>query len=272
MGWVIAIIAAFLLFGRNLLSGIVPSGFGGGGGVDLGPVPVVVPSAGGPVTEVTGTTLATPQPISFSTQPILQAGGLAQSGLQSLSSVAQTGSTLAKAIPIVGAAIGAIVGIFAQQSAKRASEARDENSAVAAAVPQWDQWLQQLVSAYNSGQLTDGDMETGFQAMMANYWNIVQPHVQPGRDGCFPGGNFWTTDQAHQWWDSHGGNGCIGNIGAGCCVAYADLWNSIDNLRVAVKNNYNTGKPSPALILGVYPSKYGGISRPPYTVTLARPM
>lgn len=266
MYWILAIIAAFLLFGRNLLFGLVPSGLGGpSNGVNLGPS-TVLQTPTGPVAEPINTTFVPAQP--FNPQPFQVAGGIAQSATNTATSAAiNAGSSFAKAIPIAGAVIGAIIGVFAQQSAKRAAEARDENSAVAAAVPQWDQWIQQIVQAYNAGQITDADCETGFQAAMNAYWQICQPHVQPGRDGCFPNGVFWTEAQAAQ-----NKAGCSGNIGAACCVAYADFWPSIDNMRTAVRLNWNSGKPTPAQILQVFPSKYGGIARPAYTVTFARPV
>lgn len=205
----------------------------------------------------------------------------------------QEASKLASAIPVVGGVLQSIIGFFTQASQQRAAEARDENSAIAAAVPQWDQMVVQIVAAYNRGQMTNTDVINALQSSMDLYWTIVEPHVQPGRDGCFtsssgsaaPSGPFGylvasvqtragariPVSRAQQLKTNPGMKACGGTWGGGCCVAYADLWASIDAMTTAVNQNWNTGKPAPAVIAAVYPSKYGGISRPQYTVTFARP-
>lgn len=267
MEWILGILLIFFLLKSNLLAGIVPSSVGGGG-VNLGPS-TVLQTPTGPVAEPVNTTLVPAQP--FNPQPFQMAAGVAQQATATATNAAvNAGSSLAKAIPIAGAVIGAIIGVFAQQSQKRAAEARDENSAIAAAVPQWDQWVQQIVNAYNKGQITASDVSMGLDAAITNFWAICQPHVQPGRGGCFTNGQFWTQAQAHQYYDSHHGNPPA-DWGGSCVVAYADLGNSVENMNYAVGVNWNSGKPTPAQVLAVYPSKYGGISRPAYTVTFAKP-
>lgn len=276
MEWILGILLIFFLLKSNLLTGIVPSSVSGGG-ANLGPS-TVLQTPTGPVAEPINTTYVPPQP--FNPQPFQAASGLTSQATQAATSAASNacqgsgGSggacSAATAIPIAGAAIQAIIGLFMAQSQKRAAEARDENSAIAAAVPQWDQWIQQIVNAYNNGQITASDVSTGLDSAIANFWAICQPHVQPGRGGCFLNGQFWTQAQAHQYYDSHGGNP-PSDWGGSCVVAYADLGNSVENMNYAVGVNWNTNKPTPAQVLAVYPSKYGGISRPAYTVTFAKP-
>lgn len=204
---------------------------------------------------------------SYSVQPPPQGTTVAA---QPFNAVPETlAAKAATAIPVVGGFISSIIGSFTAASQQRAAQARDENSAIAVAVPQWDQMVSQIVAAYNRGQVTNADVQKGLYASMDLYWSIVQPHVQPGRDGCLPGGVPVT--QAQQLKSNPGMKACGGSWGGGCCVAYADLWASIANMLTAVNQNWNTGKPAPAVVVATYASKYGGIARPQYTVTFAKP-
>lgn len=254
MGYLIAAIAALFVLSRGNLS------IGGTFGSMFG-------SSSGPYVQPPQPTFVAPNPLVNQNQVNLsEANSAIQSGLGSVGSFVQAGTSLSKAIPIIGDAIGAIIGVFAQASAKRAAQAKNENAAVAQAVPGWDQMVAALVNAYNNGSISSSDVFTGLQAAWNNFWAEVGPQVQPGRNGCQSG-------TLPQFPTAPGRSFCTGdkNYGAGCCVAYDDLLNSSINMLNAVKIADNTGKPTPALILGVFASKYGGVNRPQYTVTFARP-
>lgn len=171
-------------------------------------------------------------------------------------------SSAIKAVPVVGAVIGGLIDVFAAQSQKRAQQATDENSAVAAAVPGWDQSISTIVRYYNAGQLTAQNVRDAIDAVWQNYWNETGPRIQPGRNGCQSGQVVQASTQTF----------CGGKTyGAACCVGYDDLKNSNNNLKAALSQTENTGKPANAYILPVFASKYGGINRPGYTLTLTKP-
>lgn len=133
---------------------------------------------------------------------------------------------------------------------------------MAQAVPGWDQAVTQIVNAYNNGQLTAAQVGQAIDAIWQNYWSEVGPQIQPGRNGC----------QSGQVTQPSTVSFCGGTTyGAACCVGYDDLKNSNNNMKFAVQQADNTGKPTPAAILAVFASKYGGINRPAYTVTFIRP-
>jgi len=187
------------------------------------------------------------------------------------------GSSLAGAVPIVGAAFSAIFGALMAASAKRAAQARNENSAVVQGVLGWDKGVAQVVAAYNAGQLTLAEVQqflmapqvtdnvpSGQGALWTMFWQEVGPQVQPGRNGCHSGAD--TQPPAVSF--------CTGNkaYGAGCCVAYDDLKNSsIALLKAAAQADANPGTAVSAQTFSVYASKYGGVNRPGYTVTFKKP-
>jgi hypothetical protein len=150
----------------------------------------------------------------------------------------------------------------------RKKQAQNENQAVNAAVAGWDNAVGQLVAAYNSGQATAVDMQKYFLSPQTGgagqlwqwYWQEVGPVVQPGRNGCQSG------TVAHP-----PGSFCQGSYGAGCCVAYDDLDNSMLYIMRALAATEADGEPHTANVLLVVGSKYGGQNRPAYTVTLHKP-
>jgi hypothetical protein len=225
------------------------------------------PSAMGPNqgTMMIGSTVATSSSIISSGQ-IGTALGLA-------------GTTLGTAIPIVGAAFAAIFSALMAASAKRAAEARAENDAVANEVPAWDNAVDQIVAAYNSGQISAGEagqllaspqtkrvnLTTGANgAVWQAYWNVVCPKVQPGRNGCQCG------TIAHNPAVSL----CSGSYGAGCCVGYDNLDNGqLYVLQAIAQADQTPGRAvTSQMIPTVYASKYGGINRPGYTITVQKPV
>jgi hypothetical protein len=243
MGYLVAAIAALFLFSR---SGGLTSLTGQSGQINTPPRGYIVPPA---------LNTTTSQEFGVASSAAQTALSYAQGALQT------AGSSLAGAIPIVGSAINTLIGFFAAQSAKRASEARDENSAVAQAVPGWDQAVTYIVNAYNAGQISSSGVGQALDAIWQQYWSEVGPVIQPGRNACQSGA---VTQQT-------GVSFCGGAYGAACCVGYDSLKNSNVNMKYAVQQADNSGKPTPASILPVFASKYGGINRPGYTVTFIRP-
>src|ERR1700722_11839768 len=99
-----------------------------------------------------------------------------------LSNLASSG--VANSIPVVGAAIGAVVSMMMAASAQRAKQATSENQAVAAAVPYWDKNIAYIVSLYNSGQITNVGAASLIDSAWSAYWSEVTAQIQPGRNGC----------------------------------------------------------------------------------------
>jgi hypothetical protein len=250
MGWLIAAIAALFVLSK-------------GGVASIGNV-----FAGGALGSSTGETNVPPQGVAVR--------GTAN-GNQGTFQAIQTANLALNAIPVVGPALSAVATAltrtFAAASAKRAQQATDENTAVAQAVPGWDSAVTQTVNAYNNGSVSAGQVAQMLAAIMSNYWSEVSPKIQPGRNGCANGAScpssanmMSSTELATTASRTY----CSGSIGAVCCVGCASLQLSIDNMLWAVKMADQTGKPSSATIQAVFPSKYGGFSRPLYTVTFQR--
>lgn len=185
-------------------------------------------------------------------------------------------------VPIVGpalsAAYNAIFGSLMAASAKRAAQARNENSAVANEIPQWDAAVDQIATAYNNGSISADEAyqllacpQTRQQgvnnypngAVWLSYWRVVGPQVQPGRNACQSG------NAPHQPPLTH----CSGGYGAGCCVAYDDLDNGQLYVVWAIQQAEQTGQAvTSKMIPTVYGSKYGGINRPGYSITVRKPV
>lgn len=239
MGWVVAILVALYLYTKGFFSSFL------GGSLIPG----------------------TQQPQYPQAIPVAPQQG--QQGAES--AVAGGVSKGLAAIPVVGQAISQafnlIAGGLIQASAKRRAQAVNENQAVAAAVPGWDAAIQQIVQGYNNGSLSASQVEQLIDMAWANYWSEVGNQIQPGRNGCQSG----TLSKAQVDAQFPGNKQCSDSFGAACCVGYADLANANTNLVYAVHQADQTGKPSPAVIPQVFASKYGGTSRPGYTVTFTRP-
>jgi hypothetical protein len=265
---IIIIVFGYFLFSSGALSNI----FGGGIGTVNGPsTPLQVSGQSGQV-NIPPQGYVQPPDVQAVVSPIQSIGiasagvksgvQVAQSAISALSTVGSTASAIGKALPIVGAAVAGILAVFQAESAKRAKQATSENSAVAAAVPGWDQNVTVIVNAYNSGQITAAQVSTAIDAIWKNYWSEVGPQIQPGRNGCQSGAVTQPSTVSF----------CGGSTyGAACCVGYDDLKNSNNNMKAAVASADKSGKPTPAIILPVFASKYGGINRPQYTVTFIRP-
>jgi hypothetical protein len=216
---------------------------------------------GAGATAVSGSTAVAPP--SFSAVAPSSSGSLTEAAAAT-SAVSIGLNFIPVAGPAISAVFNAIAGNLLKASAKRAAEAKNENSAVANAVPGWDAAVAQIVAAYNSGQVSATEASSLFDLALQNYWNETVPQIQPGRNGC----NGGKSCPAPSSVTNEGGNNyCSGDIGAACCVGCADLDLSTHNLKAAVAAQAATGKPQTGFVQVVYASKYGGINRPAYNVT-----
>lgn len=200
--------------------------------------------------------------------------GVASTGLSMASQASQSGQGLfsaGSAIPIAGVAIaaaGAIFGALMAAHAARMKQATDENSAVNIGIQGFDRDVKTVSDAVNAKQLT---VAQGIQYLMqvkANYWALVTPKIQPGRNGCAGGANC-PGGQIGKRSDAGGGGGCMtgqckctGTIGAACCVGCNMVNGAIANL-IAL---YQSGKSGGANVCQVFASKYGGADRAGYVV------
>lgn len=267
VGLVVGVIAAFLLFKSGILSslnlgttGLPPTGY-----VPPPPTLNIGSSINAAQFQQEGQLASSVIGTTTSALSSLTASGGALSNLAS--------SGVANSIPIIGAAFSAIASTLIAASQKRAQEAKTENSAVAQAIPGWDNAVAQIVAAYNAGSLTYVQVDSLLSTIMSNYWNETSPQIQPGRNGCGSGANCPPSiaPNSGSATNSGGANYCSGNIGAACCVGCADLQLSVDNMEWAVAQATKTGQPSTAFIQQVFASKYGGANRAAYLVTFIPP-
>ena len=183
----------------------------------------------------------------------------------------KTANLALNAIPVVGPALSAVAqaltSAFQAASQQRAKQAVSENTAVAAAVPGWDQAMYQIQTNYNNGGLSAQQAIQLVDLAWTNYWAETAPKIQPGRNGCQGG----TLTKAQADTQFPGTAQCSGSWGAACCVGYADLANGMNSIIAAIQQTDSTGEASVASIPAVYASKYGGTNRPAYTLTFTRP-
>lgn len=217
-------------------------------------------------TTLGGIGLGLPPSNSVVVPPAIVAQSTAGQTIQTEQATLAAANAGLNAIPVVGAALVPLVNVVENAlfsaSKARAAQATTENAAVALAVPGWDQGVKQVVTLYNAGSLSASQVVGLLQQLMANYFMEVGPKIQPGRNGCQSGAI--TKAQADQQFP--GLDQCSGDWGGACCVGYASLWNSVNNMTYAVNLAANTGKPTPAVVIQVNASKYGGVNRAQYTV------
>jgi hypothetical protein len=258
------------------------SGFLSQFGIGQPPVSNLAQGAGASIVNQTATTQVAATPVTAAASPVVSTQAIATSGAEiQTATVASTkvasavasslgaSTSIASAIPVVGAAVAAIASILIAASEKRAAEAKNENSAVAAAVPGWDTAITQIATAFNNGTISYLGAQQLFAQALKNYWSEVTPQIQSGRNGC-NGGNSCpgvpnpSSDQ--NTGTTASSSYCSGNIGAACCVGCADLNLSTDNLNWAVAQAAKTGVQQNAFVQVVFASKYGGVNRPSYNV------
>jgi hypothetical protein len=285
------IVVVYLLKSSGLLPGSGIAGIPGTSTASGTAAPIVIPAQPG----VTNSTLAA----NFATTTAVTQASVGV-GTQAASTIAKTLGAAApalNAIPVIGAAFAALTSILLAESKKRAQEAVNENQAVDAAIPAWDAAIQQCVQLFNSGQITltqlgqvIGTPRTqkyfGVPVGMLwnNFWTEVGPQVQPGRNGCKSGTVTQPGDSSST---PQGTSFCTGSYGAGCCIAYGDMDNSMGNpnnglckgntpgqlcvIQAAQMAAKNPNIAFTAVVLPIYSSKYSTYARGSYQVTLCAP-
>lgn len=168
-----------------------------------------------------------PAPLAVSPTPVTgintigilatSGAGIASAAVSAPSSFAALGLTGAAAGAAV-AGIGAVVAIGAALLAAheaRKKQATSENAAVNVGVQGFDSDLKTVNTAYNNRSLDAQDAMKLVQQVFSQYWELVTPVIQPGRNGCNGGSSCppWPAK----------GSGCSGSIGAACCVGCYDL-------------------------------------------------
>lgn len=238
-------------------------------------------TAAGATTATTSTTSATPPPPTGVQLPgytdVVGGGGPSVGETTTVSAVGASLNFVPFVGPALSAAFSVIAGGLMAASAKRAAAARNENQAVAAAVPGWDQGMAQTVNAYNSGQITlsevyqlimvpqsnDSTIPSGQGVLWKAFWQECGGQIQAGRNGCQSGTVIQGSTQSF----------CSGgSYGASCCVGYDNLKNSsVYAMQAAKAADAGGGSVTSKLFPTVFASKYGGINRNGYTVTFKKP-
>lgn len=169
----------------------------------------------------------------------------------------------------VAVGIGLIAGLLAAH-ALRAKQAKNENSAVNIGVSGFDSDLRKIQQAFSSGQ---ADLSTSVQAaqlVLQNYFSLVTPTIQPGRNGCNGGASCPSPAS-----DTAASSYCKGNIGAACCVGCIDIVPSVlgpDGVIAALQGQSTAPEGhNVAKIRKVFPSKYGAKQRDAYALTFDSP-
>lgn len=202
--------------------------------------------------------------------------GAAATAPASFAALGLTGAAAGAAVAGIGAAV-AIAAALYMAHLQRVKQAKDENSAMNLGVQGVDSEMKQINAAYNSHQISAADTLNLLSQVMQHYWQLVGPHIQPGRNGC-------STGAACPPWHT---NACSGSIGAACCVGCYDL---AGGPNPAVLNSFDGGDGSTPFYFGVQgamvavqhgghlqtcmqgvvASKYGGANRNGYRLTWAQ--
>ena len=157
------------------------------------------------------------------------------------------------------AGIGAAVTIFATLWAaheRRLQQARGENQAMNVGVQGFDQDIKLVNAQYNNGSIDAQTAIRALQQVLAQYWLLVGPQIQPGRNGCSSG----------ETCPPPGSLSCSGNIGAACCVGCGSLTGSLYNPTWGAITILQMGG-GVSTVEKVYGSSYGGQERNAYQLT-----
>ena len=171
--------------------------------------PAVTSPGGGTVTSANTTGLAITGAATVGTAAVAAPSSLAVLGL--------TGAAAGAALAGIGAVAAIAAALWAAHEQRKA-QATSENTATNLGVQGFDSDMRTVNQAYNSRQIDATSAIQLVQQIMAQYWALVTPRIQPGRNGC-QGGGVCPTPQG-------GKNPCTGNIGAACCVGCYDLTGS----------------------------------------------
>lgn len=163
----------------------------------------------------------------------------------------------------IGAAIGIILALFAAHQA-RVAGAKNENAAVNLAVPNAQSELQQIVSLYNSGQLTASlaaqyvaQVAANFQAAIAQYQTGAGQHSI----ACVAGSSV--NSKTGSWASTP----CNKNCTAGCCVYCNTILQWVSAVTQAITAGGGTAQMGG--ITG--DAKYAGMNLPAWTLNVTPP-
>jgi hypothetical protein len=207
----------------------------------------------------------------------IQAAGLISTGAAvgtttAVSSLA-AGTALGSWAGPIGAGVGALVGIIAglwSAHDARVKGAKTENQIVGSAVTAWDQGMQAIFAAANSGQITGAQGVPLVSQLLSSYWAAVeQAKGLPGvADSSGYGSNCGSyTSGVTTPCTPSGHPACNKSCTAGCCVGCNDLYpSSLDAIRVL--QNPNGGSFSTCT---VYSSSFGLAQRSGYTLSYTPP-
>lgn len=180
-------------------------------------------------------------------------GGAAVGAGAATAAIAGTSIVTGLATAGIGAGIGILLALFAAHEA-RVAGAKDENAAVNIAAPNAQSELQQIVSLYNSGQLTAQQALQYTAQVASNFQSAIAPH-QTGA------GQHATTCAAS------GSTPCNKNCTAGCCVYCNTILQWVSAVTQAISAGGGTAQLSG--ISGL--AKYNGIVMAPITLTVTAP-
>ena len=181
------------------------------------------------------------------------------------------------AISLGGTALKVGLAALLQHSA-RLKNATNENAAIAPTVDAFDADLQAIVSAYNGGLADAPTCIQALQQLDLNLYNQMRSGTVGAGGGVLPG---------TAWDDGVGLSGqCNKSCTAGCCVYFNNYAYVLTLAQYAMggsggrwgahwRPNDGHYHPTPngatIDVSQVYASKYGGINRPGYTITVQAP-
>jgi len=157
------------------------------------------------------------------------------------------------------------------QHSLRLKNAKTENAAIAGVVAPYDQDLQAIVNAYNSGAADPATCVAALQQLDSRIYNQLRSGTITAGGAPIPG---------TAWSDSVGLAGkCNKQCTAGCCVYFGDLGPPLSLAQIAMGGKggrWGTNDPrwkgnGLIVVPEVFASKYGGQDRPSYTIQITTP-
>lgn len=180
--------------------------------------------------------------------------------------VALAGGPIGLGITAGVGGLSSVLGLFTQHSA-RYRGAKNENDGVGVAVGVFDQDMQGIFSALNSGSITEQQALTYLEATRQAFWQYMSQFQ--GQPGVFSRPATITKaggPVGHGACDA--GPACDKTCTAGCCVGYNDVEGSIANAKWAISAGGGTFS-----VCEVFPSPgiYAFPGRKGYTLTYTKP-
>lgn len=187
-------------------------------------------------------------------------------GTQTAASIATNlGSSLGKAIPIIGAAVGAIADVLLAQHAARIKGATNENMAADQVVPSYDVALVGIANAYNARQIDQNKAVASLKQLDSITFDKLRSLVGPP-------GTAWKlkngqSGPATAWEniDTHTNTTCDRGCTVGCCIYYTALSFGVETVIAAILGNYKRWDSGDLAAptrrdLGAYIPQVGGYS------------